>query len=377
MPMPSIFPLLGIVATLALSSAAHAETRTLKASVHLPPKNNAVADGYEPFVKRVEEATKGQLKIRLFTGGSLLGPKAVSDGVRDGLADIGYVIFGYSPAEYPYGALITDMAAIGDNAVPVSAATTEFVMLGCEPCLAEFKANGNVYTGTYGTPPMVLMGMQPVKAPADLKGKKIRAAGSIWDRYIEFVEAIPVNVPSSEQYEALSRGAVDMVITSPTSLKGFSLWDVVKDVTLIDLGVYRAINTYAFNPKTWQSFSPEMRRLLLEITADSNLDIAHGYNRTTDEVIAGAKDKKIAVAEPTPEVKRNVDAFVEADLKAIAEIARTKHGIAKPEEHIAKMQELVAKWNAIWEESGRDLDKMKQRLRTDVIAKLDVERYGM
>jgi len=366
------------LAGLALLAAAPAGARELKASVHLPPKNDTVANGYVPFARYVEERSKGALKIKTFLGGALLGPKAAATGIRDGVADLGYVIVGYHPSEFPYGgAFLNELAPIGTDPVPVTAATNELVFLNCANCIAEFKKQGNVFTGVNAVSPMVIMSKAPVNSLADLKGRKIRSAGSIWDRYITAVGATPVNVPSSEQYEALNRGVVEAVMHVPSSMKTYSLWDMVKDVTLLDLGVYRAINTFAFNPKVWASLSPAERRLILEAASDANLDIAHGYNVTGEEALAESKKKGVSIHPPSADIAEHMKKFLADELVLAEETSRTKHGIADAKELIAKMIELNAKWEKRWDESGRDIAKFKEMVRAEIVAKLDPEKYGL
>lgn len=362
----------------ALLASIPSEARELKASVHLSPKNDTVANGYVPFARYVEERSGGALKIKTFLGGALLGPKAAATGIRDGIADLGYVIMGYHPSEFPYGgAFLNDLAPIGADPVAVTAATNELVMLNCAGCLAEFKKQGNVFTGVSAVSPMVIMSKQPVGSLEDLKGRKIRSAGAIWDRYITSVGAIPVNVPSSEQYEALNRGVVEAIMHVPSSMKTYSLWDMAKDVTLLDLGVYRAINTFAFNPKVWAGLKPDERRLLLEAASDANLDIAHGYIVTGEESLAESKQKGVSVHEPSPDIAAHLEKFLADEIVAAEETSRAKHGIADAKELIAKMSELNAKWEKLWAESGRDIAKFKETAKAEIVGKLDPAKYGL
>ncbi|HKV15036.1 MAG TPA: C4-dicarboxylate TRAP transporter substrate-binding protein [Reyranella sp.] len=355
-----------------------AAARELKASVHLPPKNDTVANGYRPFMKYVKERSKGDLTIKLFTGGALLGPRAVTQGVRDGVVDIGYVIVGYHPAEYPYlGAFANDMSGIGVDPVVVTAATTEWVMLHCPPCLKDFEKQGNVFTGASAVPGMVIMSKVKIEKPEDLKGLKIRSNGSFWDEFIKSLDAVPVNVPSSEQYEALNRGIVEAVIHVPSSMKTYSLWDTVKDVTLLNFGVYRSINTFSINPETWRSLSADQRRIILASAMDANLDIAHGYEVTGAEALEGSRKKGIRIHSPTEALQARIDAFIKkANVNAV-EIGKTKYEIADADKVVATVMQLTDKWQRIWQEMNGDLDKFKTRTQEEIISKLDPQTYGV
>lgn len=364
-------------AGLVAGSAGGLAAKELKASVHLPPKNNTVADGWEPFAKQVKERTNGELTVKLFLGGSLLGPKAASEGIRDGVVDLGYVIVGYHPAEFAHTAFINDMAAIGTDAVIVSAATTELIMTQCAPCLAEYKARGNVYTGTYAVPPMVIMSTKMIDNPEDAKGLKIRSAGSAWDNFVSAIGATPVNVPSSEQYEAMSRGVVDAAFHVAASLKTYGLWDMTKDVLLVDVGAYRAINTFAFNPASWADLTDAQRRIVLEAASDANFGIADGYIRTDRAALKESEAKGVRVQKISEAFKSIRAEYVAREKAGLVAKGKETRGIADPEPLIAKMSALVDKWTKIHEEVGGDVEAMKARFKADVIAKIDVSTYGM
>jgi TRAP-type C4-dicarboxylate transport system substrate-binding protein len=368
---------IALAAGMAAGVAGGAAAKELKASVHLPPKNNTVADGWEPFAEAVKERTGGEVTVKLFLGGSLLGPKAASEGIRDGVVDLGYVIVGYHPAEFPHTAFINDMAAIGTNALIVTAATTELILTQCEPCREEYKQRGNVYTGTYAVPPMVIMSSKMIDSPEDIEGLKIRSAGAAWDNFVKAVGATPVNVPSSEQYEAQSRGVVDASFHVAASLKTYGLWDMTKDVLLVNVGAYRAINTFAFNPDSWAALTDEQRRIMLEEASDANFGIAAGYMATDREALEESKAKGIRVQEISDEFKAIRDEYVAAEKAGLVEKGKGTRGIENPEPLIEKMSALVDKWTQIYEEVDGDVDALRERFKTDVISKVDVSTYGM
>lgn len=370
------FTAIAVAAGLAAGVAGAASAKELKASVHLPPKNNTVADGWEPFAKQVEEQTNGEVTVKTFLGGSLLGPKAASEGIRDGVVDLGYVIVGYHPAEFPHTAFINDMAAIGTNAMIVTAATSEMIF-NCQPCLGDYKQRGNVYTGTYAVPPMVIMSTKMIDSPEDIKGLKIRSAGAAWDNFVNAVGATPVNVPSSEQYEAMSRGVVDASFHVAASLKTYGLWDMTKDVLLVNVGAYRAINTFAFNPDSWAGLTDDQRRVVLEAAMDANFGVAAGYMRTDAEALKESQEKGIRVQEISDAFKAIRADYVAKEKEGLVAKGKETRGIQNPEPLIATMSELVDKWTKIYDEVGGDIDAMRARFKEDVIANMDVSTYGM
>lgn len=371
--------LLGLTMVSAIAmAAASANARELKGSTHLPPKNDTIVNGYVPFVKYVEERTKGSVKIKVFNGGALLGPRAAAGGIKDGVVDMGYVIVGYHTAEFPYlGGFANDISAIGTDPVAAVAATTDWVFNHCKPCLDDFTKQGNVFTGAGAVPGMVIMSKVKFDKLADFAGKRIRSNGGFWDEFIKSLGAVPVNVPSSEQYEAMNRGLVEAVIHVPSSMKTYSLWDMAKDVTLIDFGIYRSINTFAFNPATWKSLTADERKAILESALDANLDIAQGYLDTGKEALEGSRKKGISIHAPSPEIQAKVDEFIGKVTKDGVEIGKTKYNIADADKVVATVIDLTKKWEGIWKESGQDLNKFKARARTEILGKVDAAKYGL
>ena len=210
---------------------------------------------------------------------------------------------------------------------------------------------------------------------ADLNGRKVRSNGGFWDEFIKSLGAVPVNVPSSEQYEAMNRGLVDAVIHVPSSMKTYSLWDMAKDVTLLNFGIYRSINTFSFNPASWKSLTPAQRKAVLESAMDANLDIAYGYLKTGEEALAESRKKGISVHAPSPEIQAKVDTFIKKVADDGAALGRSKYNMADADKVVATITELNAKWDRIWKESGGDLAKFKTRVRADLIDKIDTATY--
>src|SRR3546814_13372749 len=98
---------LALARTLGMASGASA--LTLKAVHYLSPKH-PIGVGYETFAEELKKNTDGEIKVRIFPAESLLAAKAISDGVRDQVADIGWNTFTYTPSYNPHGILLNDLA---------------------------------------------------------------------------------------------------------------------------------------------------------------------------------------------------------------------------------------------------------------------------
>jgi TRAP-type C4-dicarboxylate transport system substrate-binding protein len=366
--------LAGALASAAMAAQADTE---ITISSWVGPKHPVNFGGYEPFMNAVEQASGGSVTFRLFTGGALLGAKATLAGIRDGIADTGIIALTYHPAEFPHAQLVADLALWSDDPLIAAGAVTEFNLLHCPPCLEEFLAQGLVYTGTYSTAPYTIIGRRPINGPADLAGLKVRTPGAIWDRWVQYMDAVPVNLPASDMYESLERGITDLVLQPVAALRSYSLWDVATDITHLNLGTFHSLSLLGYGRNAWRSYDAGVRKLLLDNAPVALIGASQGYVDLDREVAAESDALKVTIHPPSEALVAATRAFAEADRAALAEIARTQHGIAEPEPLIETFLALLDKWRAIIDPIRDDQAKMRAALKAEVFDKLDPATYGM
>ena len=159
---------------LIIASDGHAQdSRQLIYANYQPPSNAANQYGYSPYFEAVTKDTNNELTFELVAGGALLGASAMLPGLRDGIADGGFVVSIYSPSDLPRDSMLSEMALIGENSAVMAAAVAETVLLDCPDCLAEWKKNGIAYVAPYATMPYYLMCKGELQSSADIRGKKV------------------------------------------------------------------------------------------------------------------------------------------------------------------------------------------------------------
>lgn len=376
------FVLAGVAATLAgmvpgsPMPTAQAEIMG-RASHWYPPKHPTNTGGYEPFIKYVEEQTKGEVKFKLWGGSSLLGPRDSLPGVENGVADVTCLALIYFPAEFPYANLFTELSFSVDNPYAASAAITELTMLHCPPCVKEFTDKKILYTGGYATSPYVMMSKTPLTSAADLKGKRYRSNGNIWDRWVKYIGGTPTNVSSAEIFSSMNGGGLDAAIFSASGLESFSIWDVAKYVDTMPLGIYSGMTTFTFNRGFWQKLNAEQRKVLLYGAALGNVYTTRDYVQQADRALKLSPEHGVKVGDPTPELLELKKGFIKEDAGAVMEIAKSKYKLPDPSAYIAKYQELIGKWSRIADEVNNDPDKMVEAMRREIYDKVDVGTYGL
>ncbi len=370
------FSVLLVGTLLAMSPVPEVAARTLKAAHYLSPRH-PVGLGYQTFADELKRNTNGDLTVRIFAGESLLGAKAISDGVRDGVADIGFDTLTYTPAYYPHGMLMNDLAMVGENDMAAAFAITELFALECPACLTEFERQNQVYVSGVSTGPYVLIGKGDMNSPEALRGKALRAGGPLWDRFARFAGATGVNIPTSEMYEGLSRGILNGAIYAVGGLKSHGLADVATQVVMLPLGSFRSGNLYSFNRDVWSSLTPEQRKAVFQAASAALVRTVNAYHAVDDEGVALGKEKGIEILEPSPGLQKLRREFVEQDLLEVVANAKKSLGIADAAKFVADFQRLYAKYLPLVEPIQDDPAKLADLLYNQVYAKLDPATYGV
>lgn len=369
--------LLGAVAfagSLAVGTMA-SEAEELTFAIGLPP-SHSWSEAYKYMEEHLAERTNGTLEPKVFYG-SLLNLQQALTGVRDGIAQVGFLVPGYHPAELPQTNLIVDLAMVGDDAPVMSAATTEYLFT-CPECMAEYKNQGSVFTGMSSNSPYMILSKGPMTTLDSLKGKKLRSF-SAFGRWAEYVGAIKVSMSANDIYEALSQGVIDANLHPPSELYNLNFADVVTHVTRLPLGTYQGNSLFNVNNGVWASWTPEQRAAFLEVAAEANAYSSVKHEQFNQQVLnEKAPAGGIKVVEPSPELTAKTREFVEQDLKGIAELAAERYGIDDAQARIDRYRELVKKWKTLL--GGIDASDWKQvaeLYKKEIYGKVDPASFGM
>ena len=354
--------------------------KSLTLAVGVGPKNSITLT-MQGFADYMSEHTDLDIKVYPL---SLLNLKETPVGLRDGLADIGFVLTPYYPAEYSemnlaanLGMLSTAGVQVASPGAAIAGALSEYV-LNCEECLAEFKAQKQVYLGSGIGSTYMMLCTTPVQSVEDIKGKKFRSGSDNFSRWAEHFGGIAVSLPGNDQYEAMSQGVIDCTMASATELTNYSLFDVTKSVTLgIPGGNFAGVATNNFNIDVWRGLDDDERKAALMASARSAADLTWRYYMDSERDLAAAPEKGITVLEPSAEVRAMSDEFVTADLKVIEEQFTSGYGLDNVDEKIAEFSRLVDKWKALTAEIGGDHESLAQIYWDEIFSKVDPTTYAM
>ncbi|GGE81486.1 C4-dicarboxylate TRAP transporter substrate-binding protein [Stappia taiwanensis] len=348
----------------------------LTISSWVAPSHPTIFAGYETYFPAVEEATKGEVSFKLVSGGALLGGKETLTGLGDGVADGSVLALTYNPAQLPTSQLVAELAMLSGNSLAVAAAVTEFTLLNCQPCITEFSAQNVVYTGSYATAPYALISKGDITSLADIAGKRVRSPGGAWDRWITESGATVVHTSSSEMYEALDKGMIDVAMQPAAALKSHSLWDVANSITLGSFGVYNSGPLLSFNKDAWGELTPENRRVMLDKMALAIVATTEAYLTQNAAAKAEAPEHGVTLVEKPAKLEEEIAAFNGQDISAVIEKAENVYGVKDAKSLIESYTQLLAKWQGITSEVA-SREELVARMKADIFDKLSETDYGL
>lgn len=209
---------IGTAAALWASAVGAQETIDLKFAVFTPEQEITYQEAMKPWAEAVMEATDGKVNIQMFPGGTLGrdGSKQIKM-LKDGVADIAFIIPAYNPGLFPDNAVI-ELPDTSANATEGSVAFWRLLEGGNLRGYEDFEV-----LGMFTTAPYSIHGTFPIETMADLKGKKIRIAGKLEQQCVEAIGAVPVGMPISKIPESLSRGVIDATPMHYAALHAFGV----------------------------------------------------------------------------------------------------------------------------------------------------------
>lgn len=368
-----------LAGTMALALAATAgmsvsQARTFEYATYLPPTHPTMAFALETMFDNVRAQTDGRVNMKINPSGSLVDAKGVIGALQSGLIDAGFIVPVYVPSEVPVNNVLSNTAIFMEDSVAVTGALNEMVLRHCPDCIKEYKDLGTVYLASYGTTPYHMMCNREVNKTDDLKGLKIRSAGSAYSRWITRLGATPVSMTNPETYEGLQRGQVNCMYGSLAWLKSLSIWDVAKNVYLKGAGAYGGGSLIAFNIDTWNEISADDRKTMISELPSAMARLSIGYVNQDNEAVELAKaEHNVRFAQGDSRIDALLTEHREAERQLIIDDFVKNGGNAdKTAAMLDTFFDLLEKWSKISAEVGTDIDLFAQKLDEEIYSRVDI-----
>jgi TRAP-type C4-dicarboxylate transport system substrate-binding protein len=360
--------LAAIIGALGIAAAGPAAARELKFNMFQPPRT-LEAKVYDDFFAELAKATNGSLTTKVFAGGQLLNGPGTLKGIKDGVVDGGFVVPSLNLGELKHIAMVPDMLPWVTNSQVAAAAGLETILIDCAECKQEQKNLNVVFLGGHGPTSWNLMCAKPVSNLADFKGRKVRVTGSSATRMIRALGGVAVLLPPPEIASALSGGQIDCAVGPNAWLADYSLWDSVKQVIDLDLGVYHGLGLFVTNAKTLASFTPQERKAYVGLMAKYGVIATDRYVEQQREVRETAAKRGIQFFKPGKDFTDALAKFRAEDLPRLAEDFKAR-GVADPDKLMKQHLAAIDKWTKIVEKTGGDRPALIKAINDEIYNKL-------
>jgi TRAP-type C4-dicarboxylate transport system substrate-binding protein len=252
----------GLVSALFAATAVTAQDFKLTLADQNSQQGWGPTNALQPWIKKVEEATKGRVKIEVYPSQTLVKGPDTWKAVRSGIVDMGWCFHGYWPEMTPLSDVITLPG------LPMKSAEK-----GSEVLWKLYEKYPSIHKEFAEVQPLVLWTSNPyflltakkqVKTLEDLKGMKIRVTGGPPTEQIKALGAVPTPVPMPDVYQALDKGVVDGMAAPWEAVQGFRLYEVAKYYTMVPLSaVYFSL---CMNKQKWASLPPDLRDAIMSVS---------------------------------------------------------------------------------------------------------------
>jgi TRAP-type C4-dicarboxylate transport system substrate-binding protein len=283
---------------------------TLRASHQFPGGKGDVRDEMVQMIARDAKAAGVDLEIQVYPGASLFKPNEQWNALVNGQLDISSFPLDYaSGKERAFGAtLMPGLVRSHERAVRLN--DSKFL----KDIKAKIEKDGVIVlsdawlAGAFGSKKAC------IRAPADIKGQKVRSAGPTFAAMWQAAGASIVSIPSNEVYNALQTGVADGTDTSTGSFVSFRLYEQLKCVTAPgDNALWFMYEPVLMSKKSFDRLSKPQQEALLKAGKKAEAYFAKEAKGLDDEMVKAFKDHKVEVITLTP---AEYDAWVDVAKKS-------------------------------------------------------------
>jgi len=253
---------------------------------HFWPAGHPVeTDLVQPWIKAVEDATDGRVRIKSFPTETLLKSDAIYEGIKQGVADLGLSCFSYTRGQFPVLEVFELPGIVYNN----SSAASRIAWEGIKE-LNPKEVQDTTLLMVFTTGPGNLFTKKPVANINDLKGMEIRATG-LSAATLKALGATPVAMPQAEAWESLSKGVVKGNLGPTEILKGWRQAEVTEYITITPF-LYNTLFFFTMNTDKWNKISEKDRKAILAINQFCFENVACGlWDRQNDAAFSYAVDE--------------------------------------------------------------------------------------
>ncbi len=314
-----------------MTGNAYAADKVLTFSHWAGPKHAMATKVYPWFNDAMSECSGGSLTVKLENG--LAPPPAQYDTVRDGVADLGWIVHGYTKGKFLTTKMI-ELPGMPGNAETMSVAFQKTH----EKFFADAKeAKGVQVLAHFVHGPGMINTAKKITSYKQVEGMKLRVGGGVANQVGEALGAAGVNMPAPSVYEAISSGVAEGVFFPLETLHSFKIDELTKYSFKNPDGMYTTSFAFIMGQDAYDDLSDEhkacvdkyrgveMARTIGKFWDDADKVGMEQSAKGGSEIIVASEEERAYFKEKTKDIEAAVLAEVESrgvDAKAALEFMK-------------------------------------------------------
>jgi TRAP-type C4-dicarboxylate transport system substrate-binding protein len=263
--MKKIWSLGGIAAFLVLLLSGICPVRGEQITLSLTDQNSDLSWGpvhaTQPWARKVEEVTKGRVKIQIYPSQTLSKGKEAWNAARDGIADMAWFAGGQHPGMMPY---LEAIALPGLFKTAEKGSEVLWKLYEKFPQIQKELADNQILILYVTVPFRVMTSKKQVKTLEDLKGLKLRTVAGPLTEQVKLLGAIPIVLPMPDVYVAVDKGTIDGTMAGLEPTPGFKLYEVCRYVS--DGPFASNFFMVVMNKKKWGSLPKDIQDAIMSVS---------------------------------------------------------------------------------------------------------------
>lgn len=224
-----------------------------------------------PLMERMKSNPALDVEFEYYPGEQMGKSKDMLSLVQSGVIDIAYVAPAFVTDKMPLSA-VAELPLNFSGSCMGTLAYWNLAKPGGLIDKKEFEPNGVRLLFTVVLPPYQLQTSKAFTSLNEIEGLKIRTTGAAKELALKKLKTVPIQIPTPDVYEALSRGTIDGMLFPFNSLPPYELQKITKFSTIGENFGSFVVN-YVISEKKWKTLSPAIQAKLTalgeELTRES------------------------------------------------------------------------------------------------------------
>ncbi|MFN3363452.1 MAG: TRAP transporter substrate-binding protein [Allorhizobium sp.] len=269
-----------------MASASFAADVTLKLHQMLPPQATIPAKVLQPWAEKIQADSGGRIAVELYPAMQLGGrPADLVDQVKDGVVDLTWTLFGYTPGRFPKSEAF-ELPFMVTTAEATSLAFQDYYEKHLKDELTDYHV---LAVHTHGPGLIHTIASKPVEKLEDMQGLKLRGTSKVINQMLEAMGASAVGMPVTAVPESLSKSVIDGSVVP---------WEVTPAIKIAELapnhtgfsgpnGLYTGTFVFAMNKDSYDAMPDDLKKV---IDDNSGKELARLFGQAMDEGDIRGKD---------------------------------------------------------------------------------------